>query len=134
LQRKRYIRQINIDFWQRIQDGASVLSIGGGGMLRVGYISEGHLAEIEMTFRNVRPVDEASSKTSVELIKLLKHGEGRSFHGDIPDNVTITNCSLVYPEANSATKQDFLWPFYSLDAVTVTASETNSFKIYEPLQ
>jgi hypothetical protein len=133
-QRKRYIRQINIEFWQRIQDGASVLSIGGGGMLRAGYISEGHLAEIEMTFRNVRPVGEASPKTNAELIRMLKSGEGRSFHGDIPDSVTITNCSLIYPEANSATKQDFLWPFYSLDAVTVTASETNSFKIYEPLQ
>lgn len=134
LQRKRYIRQINIQLWQKIQDGAPVLSIGGGGMLRAGYISEGHLAELEMTFRNVKFVGSASPKTSKELIRMLKRGEGRSFHGDIPDNVTITNCSLIYPEANSATKQDFLWPFYSLDAVTVTASETNSFKIYEPLQ
>jgi hypothetical protein len=133
-QRKRFIRQINIEFWQRIQDGASVLSIGGGGMLRAGYISEGHLVEIEITFRDVRPVGKASPKTSAELIRLLKRGEGRSFRGDIPDNATITNCTLVYPEANSATKQDFLWPFYSLDAVTVTAGETNFFKIYEPLQ
>lgn len=132
--RKRYIRQINVEFWQRIQDGASVLSIGGGGMLRAGYISEGHLAEIEMTFRNVKPAGNAHPKTSAELIRLLKKGEGRSFHGGIPDSVTITNCSLVYPEANSATKQDFLWPFYSLDVVAVTEDETNSFKIYEPLQ
>jgi len=48
--RKRYIRQINIELWQKIRDGASVLSLGGGGMLRVGFMSEGRLAELEMTF------------------------------------------------------------------------------------
>ena len=133
LQRKRYIRQINIQFWQKIQDGASVLSIGGGGMLRAGYISEGHLAELEMTFRNVKPIGEASPKTTDELIRMLKHGEGRSFHSDIADSVTITNCTLVYPEANSATKQGFLWPFYALSAVSIQGGETNSFYIYESL-
>ena len=78
-QRKRYIRQINIELWQRIQDGASVLSIGGGGMLRVGYISEGHLAELEMTFRQVRPVGSTSPKTSKELAKMLQSGKGKTF-------------------------------------------------------
>ena len=132
-QRKRYIRQINIELWQRIQDGASVLSIGGGGMLKIGYISEGHLAEIEMTFRNVKPVGKASPKTNKELVKMLEAGNGRTFRQSIPDSLTITNCTLVYPEANSYTKQDFLWPFYALDAVAVEEGETNGFRIYEPL-
>jgi len=131
--RKRYIRQINIQFWQKIQDGASVLSIGGGGMLRVGYISEGRLAELEMTFRQVRPVGSASPKTSKELAKMLQSGKGRTFRQYIPESLTITNCTLVYPEANSYTKQDFLWPFYALDAVAVEEGETNGFRIYEPL-
>jgi hypothetical protein len=48
--------------------------------------------------------------------------------------VSITNCTLVYPEANSATKQDFLWPVYALDVVAIEGWETNSFKIYEPIQ
>ena len=132
-QRKRYIRQINIQLWQKIQDGASVLSIGGGGMLRAGYISEGHLVELEMTFRNVTPAGNASPKTSKELTGMLKQGVGRSFHAAIPVSLTITNCTLVYPEANSATKQDFLWPCYSLSAVAIEDGETNSFYIYEPL-
>lgn len=131
--RKRYVRQINIQFWQKIQNGASVLSIGGGGMLRAGYISEGHLAELEMTFRNVKPVGEVSPKSSKELIQMLKIGQGRSFHDGIPTTLTITNCSLVYPEANPTTKQDFLWPFYALSAVSVENGEINSFYIYEPL-
>ncbi|MGH7977101.1 MAG: hypothetical protein ACREC8_10610 [Limisphaerales bacterium] len=131
--RKRYIRQINIELWQKIQDGASVLSIGGGGMLRAGYISEGHLAELEMTFRNVKPIGSALPKTSKELTRMLKRGDGRSFHSLVPSSLTITNCILVYPEANSATKQDFLWPFYALSAVSVQDGETNSFYIYEPL-
>jgi hypothetical protein len=48
--------------------------------------------------------------------------------------VSITNCTLVYPEANSATKQDFLWSVYALDVVAIEGWETNSFKIYEPIQ
>lgn len=133
LQRKRYIRQINIQLWQKIQDGASVLSIGGGGMLRAGYISEGHLAELEMTFRDVKPVGKASPKTAKELMAMLKRGEGRSFHSSIPASLTITNCTVVYPQANSATRQDLLWPFYSLSAVAIEDGETNSLFIYEPL-
>jgi hypothetical protein len=131
--RKRYIRQINVEFWQKIQDGASVFSIGGGGTLRVGYISEGHLAEVEMTFRNGKPIGTAQSRTSKELIQMLKRGEGRSFHRSIPTSLTITSCALVYPEANSATKQDFLWPFYALSAVSIENGETNSLFICEPL-
>lgn len=131
--RKRYIRQINVEFWQKIQEGASVLSIGSGGMLRVGFISEGHFAELEMTFRNGKPVGSARPKTSRELIQMLKRGEGQSFHSEILTSLTITNCTLVYPEANSATKQDYLWPFYALSAISVENGETNSLFIYEPL-
>jgi hypothetical protein len=132
-QRKRYVRQLNIELWQRIQDGASVLSIGGGGMLRAGYISEGHLAEIEMTFRNFKSVGTASPKSGAELVRMLQRGEARSFRASIPDRLTVTQCSLVYPQANSTTKQDFLWPCYSLKAESIEAGETNSFYIYVPL-
>jgi hypothetical protein len=130
---KRYVRQINIELWQRIQNGASVLSIGGGGMLRVGYMSEGRLAEFEMTFRQVKPVGNALPKTSKELVKMLQRGEATTFRPYIPDKLTITNCSLVYPQANSYTKQDFLWPFYALDAVGAEDGQTNWFRLYQPL-
>jgi hypothetical protein len=132
-QRKRYIRQINIELWQRIQDGASVFPIGGGGMLRAGYISEGHLAELEMTFRKLKPVGNALPKSSIELVRMLQHGEGRSFRGSIPDSVTVTDCRLVYPEANSTTRRDFLWPFYALDCMTPEDGGTNTLHIYMPL-
>jgi len=131
---KYYPRQINILFWQKIHDGASVLSIGGGGLLRAGYISDGHLAELEMTFRNIKPIGNAPAKTAKELVAMLKRGEGNSFCSTIPTSLTVTNCTLVYPQANSMTKQDFLWPFYSLACVSVENGETNSFFIYEPLR
>lgn len=132
-QRKRYIRQVNIEFWQRVQDGASVLSIGGGGMLRAGYISEGHLAELEMTFRKVKPVGVALPKSSAELVRMLQQRQARSFKS-VPEHLTVTQCSVVYPQANSSTKQDFLWPFYSLKSISVVNGETNSFYVYIPLQ
>lgn len=132
-QRKRYIRQINIELWQRIQDGASVLPIGTGGMLRAGYISEGHLAQLEITFRKVTPVGEALPKSSAELVQMLRRREGRSFHGRIPDKLTVTDCKLVYPEANSTTRQDLLWPFYALHAMSSEDGETNVLSIYMPI-
>ncbi len=132
-QRKRYIRQVNVEFWQRIQAGASVLSIGGGGMLRAGYISEGNLAEIEMTFRNFNPLGTALPKSSAELVRMLRRGEARSFRASIPERITVTQCSLVYPQANSSSKQNFLWPCYSLKADFLDAGETNSLYIYVPL-
>lgn len=132
--RKRYVRQINIQFWQRLHEGASVLSIGGGGMLRAGYMSEGKLAELEMTFREVKPVATAFPRTRAEVIAMLKKGQARSFSGGVPDDLTITECALVYPQANSMTKQDYLWPFYSLKAEVIEAGgETNAFFIYVPL-
>jgi hypothetical protein len=130
---KRYIRQINIELWQGIQDGASVLSIGGGGMLRVGYISEGRLAELEMTFRSLIPAGQVSPKTSKELIGMLKHGVGRTFQESVPTAITITNCALVYPEANSAIRQDYLWPAYALEGMAIEGGETNIVRIYQPL-
>ena len=132
-ERKRYIRQINIEFWQKIHDGASVLPMGSGGMLRAGYISGGRLAEIEMVFRNVKSIGQAKAKTSGEIIQMLKRGEGWSFHAGVPDKLAVTQCSLVYPQANATTKQGVLWPFYSLSVVAVNNGETNSFRIYEPL-
>ena len=132
--RKRYIRQVNVELWQKIHDGASVLSLGGGGMLRAGYISGGRLGEVEMTFRKIKPVATALPRTRKEVIAMLKKGQARSFRGGVPDDLTIAECALVYPQANSMTKQDYLWPFYSLKAESVEAGgETNVFFIYVPL-
>lgn len=131
--RKRYVRQFNIEFWQKIQDGASVLSIGGGGMLRVGYVSGGRLAEVDVTFRKIKPVGDALPKSSGELIEMLRLGHARSFQVSIPKRLAVTQCSLVYPQANSSTEQDVLWPCYSLKANSLEKGETNSFYIYVPL-
>lgn len=102
-------------------------------MLRAGYMSEGRLAEFEMTFRQMRPTGNALPKTSRELIKLLQKGEARTFRQYIPDSLTVTNCTLVYPQANSYTRQEFLRPFYALDAVGVEGGQTNWFRIYRQL-
>ena len=130
---KRYIRQINILFWQRLQDGASVLSIGGGGMLRVGFISDGKLTEVKLLFRNIKQIGSATPKSSEEIKTLLKRGDARSFSAHIPVSFNITNCGLMYPQANSSTKQSFLWPVYSLNGTYVEDDETNTFHVYVPL-
>lgn len=59
--------------------------------------------------------------------------QGQNLPQNIPESLTITNCTLVYPEANSCTKQDFLWPFYALDTIGIEEGQTNWFRIYQPL-
>ena len=76
--KKRFIRRINIMFWQRVREGASTVSIGGGGMFEASFISEGHFAEIQYLFRKLRPVGTAKPMTSKELVSQIERGNSRS--------------------------------------------------------
>jgi hypothetical protein len=131
---KRYIRQINIELWQKIRDGASIVSLGGGGMLTVGFMSEGKLAEVQLVFRHVSPIGKASPVSANQMIAFLRNGECRTFRQNVPTELTITNCTLVYPQADASVKQDILWPAYALDAISVEDSEPKVIRIYQPLK
>jgi hypothetical protein len=132
-QRKRFVRRINVMLWQRVHDGASTLSIGGGGMFEASFISEGHLASVQFLFRKMKSVGKAKPMSRKEIIDVLKRGNARSFQPSSVGPTTVTNCALVYPQHNSDHRQDFVWPFYSVSGYTVRAGETNSVHVYIPL-
>jgi hypothetical protein len=131
--RKRYIRQINITLWQPVLGGGRTLSVGSGGVLTAGFMSEGKLAELKLLFRNGRSVGEARPQTRNDVIRALRAGKAYSFRELVPSSVTVTNCELVYPQGTTTTRQTHLWPFYALTGIAVEAGVTNAVSLYVPL-
>ena len=128
--RKHYVRQMNITLWQRVPGGGSTLSVGGGGTLRAGFMSEGKLAEFELLFRNLEPWGSVTGRTKDELIAMLREGKARSFREALPDSVTVTNCAVVYPQGNVGTRQGHVWPFYEIKGFSTEQGETNAVSVY----
>jgi hypothetical protein len=131
-QKKRFIRRINVMLWQRVHDGAATVSIGGGGMFEVGFISEEHIAEIQFLFRQLRAVGSAKPMTRKQVISQLEGGKVRSFEPG-PNNLTVTNCLLAYPQHNGDHKQEFVWPFYQVRGFSVDKGGTNAVSLVLPL-
>jgi len=132
-QRKRYIRQRNIMLWQLVPNGGSMLSMGGGGVFRAGFMSEGALAEFELLFRKVKPLRPLKPLSRSEILNCLRKGHARTFLDRVPDSICVTNCSLVYPQGNVEFKQKHLWPFYAVTGWSVEGNSTNNLSVYVPL-
>lgn len=132
-ERKRFVRRINLMLWQRVHEGASTLSIGGGGMFEASFISEGHVAGVQCLFRRMKPAGKADFMTKQAIIKALKRGDARSFQSVSQSTLTVTNCAVVYPQHNGDHRQNFIWPFYEVRGYSVQNNETNSLNLYLPL-
>ena len=128
--RKQYVRQMNITLWQRVPEGGSVLSVGGGGTLQAGFMSDGKLAEFEILFRNLEPLGLLPGKSKDELIAMLRQGKARTFRESLPDSLTVTNCAVVYPQGNVGMRQAHVWPFYEIKGFAAEGGETNSMSVY----
>lgn len=132
-QRKRYIRQRTITLFQRVPNGGITHSIGNGGCLEAGFVSEGKLTSVEMLFRQMKEVGQAKPLTKKEVIKALEKGRGWTLRQFLPPNLTVTNCALVYPQGNSDLKQAYVWPFYGVTGFSIQKGQTNAVNIYVPL-
>jgi hypothetical protein len=128
-ERKRFVRRINLMLWQKVHEGASTLSIGGGGMLEASYISEGKLAAVQFLFRKLRPVGQVKPLRHEQVVSAIEQGKAHSFQATVK-SITVTNCSLVYPQHNSERKQEFVWPFYAAKGFEISDGETTSRTIY----
>lgn len=131
--RKRYIRQMNVTLWQRVPAGGSTLSIGSGGSLRAGFMSEGKLAELEVLFRHLQRADSQKGRTADEVSRILRRGAGRTFRELLPDSITVTNCAVVYPQGNVTFKQTHVWPFYAIRGFAHEENGTGAVNVYVPL-
>jgi hypothetical protein len=128
--RKRYVRQMNITIWQKVPGGGSTLSVGSGGVIRSGFMSGGKLAEFECLFRKLKPQGRARARINSELVSMLRRGDGRTFRQTLPESITVTNCSIVYPQGNMMFKQTSVWPFYAVSGFGVAEGKTNVLSVY----
>ena len=76
---KEMLQKRSVTFFQRVP-GGETLSVGEGGSLEVAFVSEGKLAEIELLFRDIKPVASAKAMSSKQIID--KHQTWKSV--DIP--------------------------------------------------
>lgn len=118
---------------QRLPNGGKVESVGGGGTLSVGFISEGKLAKVEFLFRPVKSVGKANPLSKKEVIKQLEQGKAWTWLAMPPQSITVTNCILVYPQGNHLLRQNYLYPFYKVTGFSVSEGETNSASFLVPL-
>ena len=100
------------------------------GVIRAGFMSGGKLAEFEYLFRKLKPQGRAKARSNSELVSMLRKGDGRAFRQTLPESMTVTNCTVVYPQGNMMFKQLGVWPFYAITGFGVNDGKTNALNIY----
>jgi hypothetical protein len=130
-QRKTVVKEQSVSFWQRVPGGGTTVGVGDGGNLRFSFISEGKVSGIEWCFRKMQKAGEGTPKTSKTIIRDLRNRNAWTWHQDVPDSVTITNCVLAYPQGNSWLYQEHVWPFYM---VTGVSPNGKTVTLYVPLE
>lgn len=130
-QRKTVPIMRTVSLVQRVPGGGTTTSIGGGGQVSFGFVSEGRVADIEWCFRKMSRAGQAKPKSSKEVIRDIQQGRAWTWHQNIPTSVTVTDCVLAYPQGNSWLQQEYVWPFYML---TATGSDGRTVTLYVSLE
>lgn len=129
---KEMLQKRSVILFQRVPGGETI-SIGEGGALEVSFISQARLAEIQFLFRDIKPVAAARPMSPAQITDTLKRGKAWTFRTRLPQSLTITNCVVAYPQANSSYRQKFVWPVYSLTGFGSLDSQTNTFSLFIPM-
>lgn len=126
------LQKRSVTFFQRVP-GGETLSVGEGGSLEVAFVSEGKLAEIELLFRDIKPVASAKAMSSKQIIDSIRHGKAWTFRASFPDVLTITNCGVAYPQGNSSYRQMYLWPVYRATGFGTVQGAVGTFTLLIPV-
>ena len=131
-ERKEVVNKRAVLFFQRVP-GGETLSVGEGGTLQMGFVSGGKVADIELLFRDLRPVGTIKSLTAGQIQNAFERGRVWTYRNNIPETLTITNCTLVYPQGNSSYSQKYVWPVYALTGFGNTSEGIKTFSFFLPL-
>ena len=115
--RQSVIRERSVTFYQRMPAGSALSTVGDGGKLRFSFVSGSEVSGIEWFFRKLTPAGQAKPKSSKQIVKDIKAGRCWTWHQHVPESLTVTNCELAYPQGNSMTHQDYVWPFYMVTGI-----------------
>ncbi len=81
IERKRTVTRRDVSFFQRVPGGGTTTGVGDGGHLRMSFVSDGKVADIECLFRKVVKVGDARSKTGKQTTAITIDVSGRSNYG-----------------------------------------------------
>jgi hypothetical protein len=130
-QRKRVVISSSVTFYQKIPGGGVSDGIGDGGAIRFSFGVEGKLFAIEWFFRKLTKAGEAKAKSTADVIQNIRKGTAWTWHQTVRSPITVTDCVLAYPQANSFLHQEYLWPFYRVSATDV---DGRTVTLYVPLE
>jgi hypothetical protein len=131
-ERKEVVQKRTAIFFQRVPGGETI-SVGEGGSLQVSFVSEGKISDIDFLFRDLRPSGYASPMLSKDIVRALRQAKAWTFGQALPEFLTITNCTVAYPQGNSSYRQRFVWPVYRVVGFGRVEGQTNAFSFFIPL-
>lgn len=137
---KEMVRRRCVVLFQRVSGGENHSWNGamenhlGGGTLEVGIVSEGKVSDILLTFRDFQPAGFEKALSSREILNRFERGEARFPRIFLPESLTITNCSLVYPQGSPLIRQQYLRPTYRLTGYGPMTERTNVFTFFVPVR
>jgi hypothetical protein len=132
-ERKEAVNKRTVVFFQRVPHGET-MSLGEGGTLQVGFVSAGKVADCELLFRDLKRVASAKPMASKEIIRALERGRGWTYRQSLPETLTVTNCTIVYPQGNSSYQQKYVWPTYAVTGFGDAGDGTNTFRFFVPIR
>jgi hypothetical protein len=110
------------------------ITVSGGEGISVKLGNDGKPAELDLTWRAVKPFKEMQVPRSdgfVNLVKsgktLMRTGESRPFK-----TLTITNVSLYYWENFGSEPQNYIYPFAVLTVKTDLEGEASKVELFVP--
>jgi hypothetical protein len=137
---KEMDRRRCIVLFQRVPGGENYSWTGGteshlgGGVLEVGFVSEGKVSDILLTFRDFQLAGFENPLSSGEILDRFERGEARSALMFLPESLTITNCAIVYPQGSPLLRQQYLRPTYRLTGYGPVTERTNVFTFFLPVR
>ena len=91
-----------------------LVSIGGAGTLKISFISEGVISNVELSLLTIQASISVKSLTEDQIIDRINLGGAWSWRQQVPNEIEVQSCRQVYPVTNSGFYQRFLWPFYEM--------------------
>lgn len=129
---KQMLQKRSVILFQRIP-GGETLSVGEGGALEASFVSEGKLVEIALLFRSIQQFGTVKSRSSKQITEAIKQGKAWTFRATLPDQLTITNCAIAYPQGNSSYRQKYLWPVYRATGFGMLDGRANTLTVLVPI-
>ena len=124
-------------FFIRQIDGVNFAGIGVAGGFYVNFVSHAKIRELDLVWRNLQPYKKYQVTSADQITQWIKEGKavlpGRNDGLDAVRRLTVTQLSPLYMGELGDKRQDFTYPFASLDAIADTGKTNIAIDLYCPI-